>query len=78
MKIAPINLIQFYKRAPEGETKNLEKNKYISPDIKLHSQPAADTVSFKRAVSLLRSPFIHDPRELDLHSDSIKTAMLIV
>ena len=76
MKIAPINLIQFYKRAPEGETKNLEKNKYISPDIKLHSQPAADTVSFKRAVSLLRSPFIHDPRELDLHCACCSSLML--
>lgn len=47
----------------------------LLPFAKLHSQPQADTVSFKRAPSQ-GSPFIHDPRELDLHCGCCGKLML--
>lgn len=47
----------------------------LLPFAKLHSQPQTDTVSFKRAPSQ-GSPFIHDPRELDLHCGCCGKLML--
>ncbi len=68
MNISAIHSRFFYDKAPVQNTgynpQHPAINKFL---LKLHSQPAMDTVSFKRAPSSQGTPFVHDPRELDLH-----------
>lgn len=70
MNIRAIHTAFFHNFAQPGTcaTKpNSINSKQNLPVLKLHSQPATDIVSFKRAPENCGSPFIHDPRELDLH-----------
>ena len=76
MKILPVNLNLVYKRNNSQRINEQKPQSYNVPSIKMTSQPLTDTISFKRAVSFLKSPFIHDPRELELHCACCGNLML--
>ena len=68
MNISAIHSRFFYDKAPVRNAGDKSQHPAINKFLlKLHSQPATDTVSFKRAPSSQGTPFVHDPRELDLH-----------
>lgn len=77
MNISAIHSRFFYGKAPVQNTgynpQHPAINKFL---LKLPSQPVMDTVSFKRAPSAQGSPFLHDPRELDLHCGCCGKLML--
>lgn len=74
MNIRPIHSGLFYKTNYTAALTG-QQTRAALPFAKLHSQPQTDTVSFKRAPSQ-GSPFIHDPRELDLHCGCCGKLML--
>ena len=67
MNITAIHSGLFYKRNYTTGVSGQQQPMFSVPFVKLRLQPQADTVSFKRAPSVQGSPFVHDPRELDLH-----------
>lgn len=74
MNIRPIHSGLFYKTNYTAAL-TVQQTRAALPFAKLHSQPQTDTVSFKRAPSQ-GSPFVHDPRELDLHCGCCGKLML--
>lgn len=74
MNISPLHSGFFYKTNYTAALTG-QQPMGLLPFAKLHSQPQTDTVSFKRAPSQ-GSPFIHDPRELDLHCGCCGKLML--
>ena len=74
MNIRPLHSGFFYKTNYTAALTG-QQPMGLLPFAKLHSQPQTDTVSFKRAPSQ-GSPFIHDPRELDLHCGCCGKLML--
>ena len=74
MNIRPLHSGFFYKTNYTAALTG-QQPMWLLPFAKLHSQPQTDTVSFKRAPSQ-GSPFIHDPRELDLHCGCCGKLML--
>lgn len=77
MNISAIHSRLFYKRALV--TNNLNacySSSYSSNPVKINQQPNADTVSFKRTPECIGSPFVHDPRELELHCACCNRKML--
>ncbi len=67
MNITPIHSGLFYKTNYTPALNAKPQPMFSLPLAKIHSQAVTDTVSFKRAPSLQGSPFVHDPRELELH-----------
>ncbi len=77
MNISAIHSGIFYKKNNVQNTRtSLPQALTNTSGLKLPSAPVADTVSFKRAPSIQGSPFVHDPRELELHCACCNKKML--
>ena len=65
MNINAIQSVLIYRQSAFQNI--LPAKSVLKHNFVLQSQPSCDTVSFKRAPSQYGSPFVHDPRELELH-----------